>query len=411
MALRRYFLFIALILLASAAAGQSAYETVASVPNPKAGGAGGYVSDPEGILQTATVREINGLLREFEGRSTAQIAVAILPSIGTEVPKDFATRLFQHWGIGQAENDNGLLLLVVMDQRRSELETGYGMEAVLPDVICYRVLLEELVPQFQRGDYDAGVRNTIQRITTLLSDEEALAELKAELDPKRDWYPFFGIRIPRGLAWYGIVAVLFCLGILVWVGLTLGNKEDLYDKYRHVRKVTGWWWIILFPLPYFLLYFLLQGVLRKLRNKPRYSRKTGELMHRLTEDEEDLILDSGQVTEEEVGSVDYDVWVTDSGDEVTVLRYARRFSKYKACPKCAYRTYTTTSSRVLTPATYSHSGKREILRECKNCGYLHRELQTIPQKTRSSSSGGGFGGGGGSFGGGSSGGGGAGASW
>lgn len=402
--------WVCCLLLTATTFAQGEVYTVESVPNPKAGAGNGYVSDPGGILSADTYQQINRKLSQLEQNSTAQMAVAVLPGIGQEVPKDFATRLFQHWGIGRKENDNGLLLLIVMDQRRSELETGYGMEAVLPDVICYRILMDELVPQFQNGNYDAGVLGAVNRIYELLNDPEALAEIRAEADPKSNWYPAFGYKVPPALFWYVIIAILFGIGILAWVAVTLGNKEDLYDKYRHIRKVTGWGWILLFPIPYLLLYFLLKGVLRRVRYQPRYSPKSGALMHRLSEEEEDGFLEEGQITEEEVGSVDYDVWVTDDGEEVMVLRYARGLSKYKACPKCKYRTYGHLSSEVIRRATYSHSGTREVLHECKNCGYLHRDLQTIPQKTHSSSGGGGFGGGG-SFGGGSSGGGGAGASW
>ena len=119
--------------------------TPQTVPDPKKTG-GGYVSDPGGVLKTAEVAELNRLIAAIEDSSTAQIAVVVLPSIGEESPKEFATALFETWGIGQRETDNGLLILVVMDQRRTEFETGYGLEGVLPDITCYRVGMETLVP-------------------------------------------------------------------------------------------------------------------------------------------------------------------------------------------------------------------------------------------------------------------------
>ena len=137
-------------------------------------------------------------------------------------------------------------------------------------------------------------------------------------------------------------------------------------------------------------------------------------MHKLSEEEEDDFLESGQITEEELRSVDYDVWVTEDASDYLILAYPRRFTKYSTCPKCKFRAYHHEDTRVIQHATYSSSGKMEKLHACKNCHYQHRKLITIPRKTRSSSGGGGgFGGGGGgsSFGGGSSGGGGAGASW
>ncbi len=394
--------------LGSLAAQQSAY-TVEEVPNPKDRG-NGYVSDPGNSLSEDAVTQLNLLLADMENKSTAQMAVVVLPGIGEEVPKDFATRLFQHWGIGQKGVDNGLLLLVVMDQRRAEFETGYGLEGLLPDIICLRILLEELVPHFQQQDYDGGVIGAVQRVKALLEDPEALAELRASLDPQRGWPRVMGQKIHPALYWYAIISLFFGLGVIVWMLINLLNKEDLYDKYRHIRYATLLIFVFIFPIPYLLLYFMLKGVLHRLRNQRRFSKVNGMPMRKLSEGEEDTYLEKGQVTEEALGSVDYDVWVTEDDSDVVTLSYAKLFSKYQACPECKFRTYHKASSKVLQHATYSSSGSMEVIYECKNCNYHKRKVMVIPMKTRSSS-GSGSGGGGGSWGGGSSGGGGAGASW
>lgn len=382
--------------------------TVQDVPDPKRTG-GGYVSDPTNIISFEARQTLNQLISQLEGNSTAQMAVAILPSIGQEVPKSFATELFNNWGIGQAGVDNGLLLLVVMDQRRSEIETGYGLEAVLPDVVCYRVLLDELVPQFQRQAYGEGLISTVFRLKNLLEDPVALEEIRAEErgpEPKL----LFGYRVPPFLYWYIIAAVLFHIGITAWIMITLGNKEDLYDKYRHVRYVQGIFYLIIFPLPYIFFYFIIRRISKKLRDQPRFSKLNGKPMHKLTEEEEDDYLEKGQITEETLGVVDYDVWVTEDLDDVMVLRYAKRFMEYAKCPKCSYMTYHLAQTQTLRRATYSHSGKEKQIYECKNCDYIHAKTVIIPQKSSSGGSGSG-GGGGGGWGGGSSGGGGGGASW
>jgi len=384
--------------------------TVSSVPNPKSGSSNGYVSDPARILSEDAVTQINLLISSLEQTSTAQMAVVVLPSIGEEVPKDFATSLFKHWGIGQKGADNGLLLLVVMDQRRSELETGYGLEGLLPDVVCFRILLDELVPRFQQQDYNGGVVGVVLRVKALLEDPEALAELRASLDPTRSWPRVMGERVHPALYWYALIAIFFGLGIIVWLLINLMSKEDLYDKYRHIRYATALVFVFLFPLPYLLLYFILRGTLNRLRNQRRFSKVNGLPMHKLDDQEEDAYLEQGQLTEEALGSVDYDVWVTEDGSDIMVLSYAKRMSKYSACPECKFKTYYHAHTKVLQSATYSSSGNQEVVYECKNCNYRKRTIQVIPMKTRSSS-GSGSGGGGGSWGGGSSGGGGGGASW
>ncbi|MBX2874441.1 MAG: TPM domain-containing protein [Saprospiraceae bacterium] len=400
-------LFLLLNLLFSSPLLSQREFTIQDVPDPKRSG-GGYVSDPTNIISFEARQTLNQIISQLEGNSTAQMAVVVLPSIGQQVPKSFATELFNTWGIGQASVDNGLLLLVVMDQRRSEIETGYGLEAVLPDVICYRVLLDELVPQFQRQAYGEGLIRTVSRLKTLLEDPAALEEIRAaERGPELKH--LFGYRVHPVLYWYIIAAVLFHIGIAAWIMITLGNKEDLYDKYRHVRYVQGIFFMVIFPLPYIFFYFIIRRISRKLRDQPRFSKLNGKPMRKLTEEEEDDYLEKGQITEEALGVVDYDVWVTEDLDDVMILRYANRFSAYSKCPECKYQTYHLAQTQTLRRASYSHSGKEKQIYECKNCDYIHSKVVIIPKKTRSSSSSGG--GGGGGWGGGSSGGGGGGASW
>jgi uncharacterized protein len=388
-------------------AGQTAY-TVETVPNPKDGGAA-YVSDPDRILSPEAKGTLNVLCRDLEETSTAQVAIVILNSIGEDNPKEFATRLFNTWGIGQADVDNGLLIFTVMDQRRTEFETGDGLEGVLPDVICYRIGMQELVPYFKQDEYGLGLIAATRKVKEVLENPEVLEEIRS--GGPEPYSPVPGV--PFALAWYIVLVVLFILFLAVWLIYTNYSKQELYDRYQMTRKVYSWFFILLFPLPYLLIYFILRGRLKKLRDQPRYSKKNGKLMHKLDERADDDFLELGQIVEEEINAVDYDVWVTENRDDVLILRYAKRWSKYKACPKCGYTAYHKSHSQVLRHATYSHSGQREVIHSCKNCHYSYRQLITIPKKQRSSggSSGGGGFSGGGSWGGGSSSGGGGGVSW
>lgn len=382
---------------------------VEEVPDPKETAGMGYVSDPGQYLSPNAVRRLNTLISSLESKATAQIAIVLLPSIGDQVPKDFATELFQHWGIGQADKDNGLLILVVMDQRRVEFETGYGLEGVLPDLICYRIINENFIPHFKEGDYDQGLISSVDRIKTLLEDPEALEEIRSEMRPKRKY--IFGTPVVPFLYYYIIVAILFHVAISAWVALSLANKEALYDKYRNIRYVRSFIFIILFPIPYLIFWFLLGRLLTKLRNQPRFSTVNGKPMRKLSETKDDEFLKRGQIVEEELGSVDYDVWITEDLEDVMVLPYSKRISKYSKCPKCKFRTYHHLHTNTLRRATRYNSGEKEQIYECENCHYVDRKIIIIPRITSSSGGSGGSGGGGSSWGGGSSGGGGAGGSW
>lgn len=380
--------------------------TLETVPNPKNRG-NSYVSDPTNILSGGDVSKINRIIGEIEKVSGAQVAIVMLPSIGEENPKEFSTALFNKWGIGQKNSDNGLMILTVMDQRRTEFETGLGTEAVIPDAICYKIGMQELVPHYKLGNYGAGVVAALVKVQEILQNPEVVAEFQHNEKIYAD---------PEGfspLYWYILAALIFHLGLIIWILLTLFNKEDLYDKYMSIRPTRGWWFMIPFPIPYILAYFLIGRLLKKLRNHERFSKINGNPMRKLTEEEEDDFLEQGHIVEEEIGAVDYDVWVDENGDDVLILRYAKWFSKYKNCIKCNFKTYFLAHTLVIENATYSRSGIAEIIHECKNCGYQKIVEKTIPRKQRGGSGGGsgGGGGGGGSWGGGSSGGGGGGVSW
>ena len=88
------------------------------------------------------------------------------PAAGDAVPGDFRTQLFRYWGIGQQENNNGLLILLVIDQRRMEFEVGYGLEGILTDAVCKRIQEVYMVPLAKEGRFDdcvlAGVNEVIK---------------------------------------------------------------------------------------------------------------------------------------------------------------------------------------------------------------------------------------------------------
>ena len=302
-----------------------------------------------------------------------------------------------------------------MDQRRTEFETGYGLEGVLPDVVCYRIGMQELVPQFKEGRYGQGLINAVNRIQQTLEDPDAVSEITSNRPINHNPYGSGTLFSPamKALLIYSVIALFLSIYFIGRIFNVLRSREELYDKYLDLRKVYWGIFLFLIPLPYIFIYWFLNKRLKKLRYQPRYSRESGEIMRLLSEEEEDDYMEQGQITEEEIGSVDYDVWVTESADDILILRYKKRFTKYKHCPKCNYLTFYHAHSKTVRSATYTSTGSRQVVHKCKNCNHQKTEYQVIPKKQRSSSSGGSGGGfsGGGSFGGGSSGGGGAGVSW
>ena len=403
-------------------------STLSTVPNPKDTDANGYVSNPNGILDPDNAGIINAICAEIEAQDSFQVAFVVLESIGSEEPKDFVGQLFNQWGIGHVGRDDGLLVLFVLDQRRIEFETGYGTESVLTDYQCVQIQQDYMLNYFRDGDYSQGLLEGAKAIQATLRGqvvdrfevqslmEREIIEQQAEEEARSHRIYTF---VKALIVWHSIGLILFLIALLI-----ARLKNDPYDKYNIIRFFGVWIWAILFPVTHIFVVLLAKSLKQRYRDMIRFSSKTDEIMRKLTDEDEDKYLTSGQITEELVKSVDYDVWVTDKSDDVLILAYRPLFTKYTTCPKCHFKTYFKVYDRQISAPSYSSSGTGERKYECANCKHVDRSTYVIPRLQRSnrtsgstswggggwSSGGGGFSGGG-SFGGGRSGGGGGGSSW
>ncbi len=140
---------LALVLASFALAFATA--VAAELPKPT-----GPVNDFAGVLSDAAERELTELLRSLESETTAEIAVATVASLEGLPIEEYATKLFNAWGVGQAGKDNGVLVVVDPTSRSMRIEVGYGLEAILPDGLAGSIIRRDFGPAFKAGDYDAG---------------------------------------------------------------------------------------------------------------------------------------------------------------------------------------------------------------------------------------------------------------
>lgn len=155
--------------------------SIESVPNVYVQDRRMHVSDPNGLLMQETQAEINRMLTLLEDSTGIQSMVVMLPSIGHEDIFDFAHNLFRHWGIGNKENNNGILIVYVADQRKIRFTTGYGLEGILPDAMCKRIQSRYMIPHFRDGNTDLGMLEGTKAVVGVLdgsmkadnTDEEA----------------------------------------------------------------------------------------------------------------------------------------------------------------------------------------------------------------------------------------------
>ncbi len=166
------------ILLASAAAAAITFPPLS-----------GRVVDEAGILPQAVKERISKRLENLEKESTDQFVVVTLKSLDGYDIADYGYRLGRHWGIGQKEKDNGVLLIVAPNDRKVRIEVGYGLEGVLTDFQCDRIIREVIIPRFKNGDYAGGIEAGTDAVISLLQNPGVPAE-KSSSASKKSFDPF-----------------------------------------------------------------------------------------------------------------------------------------------------------------------------------------------------------------------------
>lgn len=141
--------------------------TVQEVPSPRQ--AGGWVTDKANILSPETEAELNRLITELEAQNGSEIMVVTVPETSPySSPKEFTTTWFNYWHIGKKGQDNGVLFMYSQGDNRIEIETGYGVEDILPDAQVGNLIRTQIRPKFNQGDFDGGTLVGTQKLIEVL---------------------------------------------------------------------------------------------------------------------------------------------------------------------------------------------------------------------------------------------------
>lgn len=181
---------------------------------------GGYVNDFAGVLSSDLISELNADLGAYEAQTGNEIAVVTVANLSGDYIENFAIELVEEWGIGKEDRDNGVLLLVAVEERQARIEVGYGLEGALPDVTANRIIQNELVPAFQVGDYDGGINASVSAIKQATKGEyTAVGNEKIAAENARLYYKLFVFLIFFGLP---IFAAVFGPSKSWWQGGVVG---------------------------------------------------------------------------------------------------------------------------------------------------------------------------------------------
>lgn len=132
------------------------------------------VIDEAKILSASDKQAIETKLRSLNDRGLAQAAVVIVPTTNGEDIFDYSMKVADRWKLGKKDTDQGLLMVVAVNDRRMYILTGYGLEGTLPDAVAKRIISDEITPRFKQGDYAGGITAGINRIEERLTTDPAI---------------------------------------------------------------------------------------------------------------------------------------------------------------------------------------------------------------------------------------------
>jgi uncharacterized protein len=356
-------LLLALVLQQNTPTGGAISKFVPPVPTPES-----FISDQRSVLTAEQRRALDARITRIQQAGLGDIAVAILPSIGSYSPNQVAVEIYRTWkvgsiaAVGSAHRNVGVLLLIVPKELAPDnrgqcwINTGTGAEGIITDATAGALCRDSIVPHLRNRDYSGAIGAAIGGLEARLRGDSALASTPV--------VPAVGSPGPTAKRSAALPIVFG--GFIALIIAAVGGRR--YMRYR--QRTCG---------------------------------KCKRGMRRLDERADNARLEQGQRVEEEVKSVDYDVWVCECG-ESKVIAYKRAFSKYSECRKCHRRT-AKSKYVTLVSATTSSTGLAENRFTCKNCRAEWKERVVLPEiveataSSGSSSSSSGGGGGGSSFGG------------
>jgi len=224
------------------------------------GSPSGFVNDFAGILKPETISTLNQKLEQFSKDTGNEISVVTITKLGDETIETFAEKLFQEWGIGKAKADNGVLLLISLEDREMRIEVGYGLEPLVTDIDSGKIIREILTPAFQAGDYDGGVSRAVDTISGLIGGEKMPPSSNSIQNNWSRYFPYaifafiyLAAILGRSKSWWaggiigGIVGIIFFSEVIYLVGYVLiGLIFDFivsraYSKSKLRGGVPPWW--------------------------------------------------------------------------------------------------------------------------------------------------------------------------
>ncbi|MDQ6620539.1 MAG: TPM domain-containing protein [Pseudomonadota bacterium] len=204
----------------------------------------GRVVDNAEIMSPAARERLTNTLKAYEDQTGTQITVLTLQTLEGDSIEEYATRVFEQWKLGKRGKDNGVLVVVVPQDRRMRIEVGYGLEGALPDVAASRIVRNVMTPRFKESEFDRGIEDGVGAIIAQLEGRPDAATGGAASGARSHARNFLGDVDTPTLAWpLRILVGAFIFGIIgmfTFIGISTPG--------------AGGWFLYVFLIPFWAMF-------------------------------------------------------------------------------------------------------------------------------------------------------------
>jgi uncharacterized protein len=217
----------------------------------------GRVVDGANLLPSVVERQLTQQLKAYEDKTTNQVVVVTLKTLQGYEIADYSYQLGRHWGIGQAGQDNGVLLVVAPKERKVRIEVGYGLEATLTDALSKQIIDYEIIPRFKQKDYAGGIEAGTKAILGVLGGTYDVAAMKKARVSKQSRFKqffillviaivvgeflamFMGTKASTGTVFVGSFGAGTLLGGTLAMGFLLSVVATLFHLFARASGTGG----------------------------------------------------------------------------------------------------------------------------------------------------------------------------
>lgn len=190
-----------------------------------------WVNDYVNILTDSQETQINSKISSFEKQTDIEISFALVDTLNGKDIESFSNELFKIWGVGKADRNNGLLVVIAPNERKWRIETGYGLESYLSDGQAYSFGNSNFKPNFKEGNYYKGIDDFLTQVTSHLGtsswEDRVAYTQRVEQERKEAWSNFW---------WTTLYVVLSIICLVIFVALFIRFKKKVEEQKKFVAE-------------------------------------------------------------------------------------------------------------------------------------------------------------------------------